>query len=150
VLQLAAANMADDDRHTSMQFCQECNNLMYPREVQDPDDPQNSRLVYVCKAPNCVVSSRARADCMEAESTMVWKHVVQHSMRTDDLVNADIIQDPTLPRTNGVACPEVSRAPALTALRGSLSCSVCKLQGCKLPPAMCRHGGWRLTISPLT
>ena len=120
--------MADDDRHTSMQFCQECNNLMYPREVRDPDDPENSRLVYVCKAPTCVMSSKARADCMEAESRMVWKHVVQHSMRTDDLVNADIIQDPTLPRTNGVACPEVLRAPMLRVQTAGLQASTRHVQ----------------------
>ena len=98
--------MADDDRHTSMQFCQECNNLMYPREVVDSENPQDSRLVYVCKALNCVMSSKSRQDCIDAESTMVWKHVVQHSMKADDLVNADITQDPTLPRTNGVTCDE--------------------------------------------
>jgi DNA-directed RNA polymerase subunit M/transcription elongation factor TFIIS len=99
--------MGDDDRQTSMQFCQECNNLMYPREVYDPDTPQDSRLVYVCKAPNCVVSSREKTECMEADSTMVWKHVLQHSLKMDDRVTAEIIQDPTLPRTNGVTCPGV-------------------------------------------
>ena len=102
--------MADDDRTTSMQFCQECNNLMYPREVYNADDPQDSRLVFVCKAPNCVMSSRRREECAEAESTLVWKHVVQHAMRTDDIINADITQDPTLPRTNP---PNASRATCL-------------------------------------
>ena len=106
---------ADDDRHTSMQFCQECNNLMYPREVKDDEDQQNSRLVYVCKAPNCVMSSRSREECADAESQMVWKHVVQHTMRADDIINADITQDPTLPKTSGVTCknPEVVAPPLM-------------------------------------
>lgn len=106
-------SMADDDRTTSMQFCQECNNLMYPREVYNADDPQDSRLVFVCKAPNCVMSSRRREECAEAESTLVWKHVVQHAMRTDDIINADITQDPTLPRTNGVTCSECQASEAV-------------------------------------
>ena len=76
-----------------------------------------------------MVSSRPKTDCKEAESTMVWKHVVQHSMRTDDLVNADIIQDPTLPRTNGVSCPEVSHT-VLTSRRAVLLHCRRALQGC--------------------
>jgi DNA-directed RNA polymerase subunit M/transcription elongation factor TFIIS len=104
--------MADeDDRTTSMQFCQECNNLMYPREVLDPDNPQDSRLVYVCKAPNCVMSSRARAECSDADSTLVWKHVVQHTA-LDEMVNTDIKDDPTQPRTNDVICAAVASAAA--------------------------------------
>ena len=70
-----------DDRQTSMQFCNECNNLMYPKEVKDETDPTESRLVYVCKAANCIVSAKSRKQCIDAESTMVWKHVVQHSMK---------------------------------------------------------------------
>jgi len=96
-----------------MQFCPECNNLMYPREVLDNDNPQDSRLVYVCKAPNCVMSQRSRKDCTDADSTMVWKHVVQHSMRADDLVNSDITQDPTLPRTEHVPCPQCQARDAV-------------------------------------
>ena len=136
--------MADeDDRHTSMQFCQECNNLMYPREVMDHENPQDSRLVYVCKAPNCVMSSRQRNECSDADSTLVWKHVVQHAMKADELINTDIVQDPTQPRTNHVTCENVSSAahPA----------------PCPAPPRSlprgrrkqrCAHAPWRLTADP--
>ena len=106
--------MNEDERNTSMQFCQECNNLMYPREVLDRDNPQDSRLVYTCKSPNCIEKGRPRRECKDAESTLVWKHVVQHSMKVDDLINADIVNDPTLPRTQQVHCPEVRlRSPLL-------------------------------------
>lgn len=37
-----------DDPQTSMQFCKECNNLMYPKEVRETENTE-SRLVYVCK-----------------------------------------------------------------------------------------------------
>lgn len=37
---------------------------------------------------------------------MVWKHVVKHQMKTDEFINQDIIQDPTLPRTRGVTCAQ--------------------------------------------
>eukprot|EP00961_Rhodomonas_salina_P198945 2683628-Rhodomonas_salina.1 len=103
--------MANDDRQTSMQFCNECNNLMYPKEVRN-ENPNDSRLVYVCKAPNCLVSHRAREKCPDAESTMVWKHVVKHTMKADDFVHSDITQDPTLPRTRNTECQKVTAAVA--------------------------------------
>jgi DNA-directed RNA polymerase II subunit RPB9 len=119
--------MNEDERNTSMQFCQECNNLMYPREVLDRDNPQDSRLVYTCKSPNCIEKGRPRRECKDAESTLVWKHVVQHSMKVDDLINADIVNDPTLPRTQQVHCPEVrlrspqyDRTPARTGMLQAL------------------------------
>uniref|UniRef100_A0A7S4N8I8 TFIIS-type domain-containing protein n=1 Tax=Guillardia theta TaxID=55529 RepID=A0A7S4N8I8_GUITH len=102
-----------DDRQTSMQFCNECNNLMYPKEVKDETDPTESRLVYVCKAANCIVSAKSRKQCIDAESTMVWKHVVQHTMKADDFVNADITQDPTLPRTRHVTCSKCNHKEAV-------------------------------------
>jgi DNA-directed RNA polymerase subunit M/transcription elongation factor TFIIS len=70
----------DKDRQTSMQFCVECNNLMYPKEVRDYENPTNSKLVYVCKAKKCHVSTKAKKHCQHADSTMVWKHVVKHQM----------------------------------------------------------------------
>ena len=70
----------DNDRQTSMQFCSECNNLMYPMEVKNDERPKESRLVYVCKAKNCLAESRDRDQCPESQSTMVWKHVVKHQM----------------------------------------------------------------------
>mmetsp|Transcript_49891 Transcript_49891/g.124509 ORF Transcript_49891/g.124509 Transcript_49891/m.124509 type:complete len:146 (+) Transcript_49891:53-490(+) len=99
-----------DARQTSMQFCSECNNLMYPKEVRGVDREAagegdlGSRLVYVCKAPKCHVSARSREQCQSADSSMVWKHVVKHQMLDDDHVHTDITQDPTLPRTRNVVC----------------------------------------------
>jgi hypothetical protein len=43
-----AAVAEQDDPQTSMQFCKECNNLMYPKEVRETESTE-SRLVYVCK-----------------------------------------------------------------------------------------------------
>ncbi|KAJ1482647.1 hypothetical protein T484DRAFT_2645579 [Baffinella frigidus] len=96
-----------DDPQTSMQFCKECNNLMYPKEVRETENTE-SRLVYVCKASQCQEASRSRNSCTPAESQMVWKHVVKHATKTDDFINNDITQDPTLPRTRNVQCAKVS------------------------------------------
>mmetsp|Transcript_35396 Transcript_35396/g.69288 ORF Transcript_35396/g.69288 Transcript_35396/m.69288 type:complete len:140 (+) Transcript_35396:42-461(+) len=108
---MAAA--ASDARQTSMQFCTECNNLMYPKEVRSHDEGEPSRLVYVCKAPKCHVSARSKAQCQNAESSMVWKHVVKHQMLEDDIVHTDITQDPTLPRTRNIVCKECKAREAV-------------------------------------
>ena len=111
-----AAKMAaieEKDRQTSMQFCNECNNLMYPKEVRDYEEPLKSKLVYVCKAPKCHVSARKKQQCQIAESTMVWKHVVKHQMAEDDIVHMDITQDPTLPRTRDITCSKCKAREAV-------------------------------------
>ena len=72
--------MAHEDRETTMMFCSECNNLLYPKEVQNHDDPSASKLVYVCRAPLCQESSKPR-DQMKEASPLVWKHVVKHTMK---------------------------------------------------------------------
>ena len=108
-------SMADDDRTTSMQFCQECNNRDVPPGLQRR---RPAGLAWsLCARRPTASCRRAVVRSAEAESTLVYKHVVQHAMRTDDIISADITQDPTL-RTNGVTYSECQASrPCICRLR---------------------------------
>eukprot|EP01116_Phalansterium_solitarium_P010666 TRINITY_DN25736_c0_g1_i1.p1 TRINITY_DN25736_c0_g1~~TRINITY_DN25736_c0_g1_i1.p1 ORF type:complete len:111 (-),score=5.89 TRINITY_DN25736_c0_g1_i1:172-504(-) len=74
-----------------MQFCSECNNMLYPLE-----DRPNKRLLMACKS------------CQHREPALsfrVYQNYVLHQPEEKTQVVHDVATDPTLPRTRA-RCPK--------------------------------------------
>ncbi|KAL5473110.1 hypothetical protein EMCRGX_G027556 [Ephydatia muelleri] len=74
-----------------IQFCQECNNMLYPKE-----DKENKKLLYACR--NCDFSQPATNHC-------VYVNKITHEVNELTQIVAEVTQDPTLPRTEDHPCP---------------------------------------------
>ncbi|PKA52754.1 hypothetical protein AXF42_Ash001735 [Apostasia shenzhenica] len=75
---------------STMRFCCECNNILYPKE-----DREQKVLLYACR--NC--------DHKEvAESYCVYRNVIDHDIGELTQTLQDVAADPTLPRTKTVVC----------------------------------------------
>ncbi|KAJ6429636.1 hypothetical protein OIU84_021106 [Salix udensis] len=75
---------------STMKFCRECNNILYPREDRD-----QKILLYACR--NCDHQEIADDNC-------VYRNEVHHSVAERTQVLQDVAADPTLPRTKAVTC----------------------------------------------
>ncbi|CAK7326374.1 unnamed protein product [Dovyalis caffra] len=75
---------------STMKFCRECNNILYPREDRD-----QKILLYACR--NCDHQEVADNNC-------VYRNEVHHSVAERTQVLQDVAADPTLPRTKAVTC----------------------------------------------
>ncbi|EFA78575.1 RNA polymerase II core subunit [Heterostelium album PN500] len=74
-----------------MNFCGECNNLLYPIA-----DKVNRELLLSCKI--CDHQEKASNNC-------VYRNEIKHSIEERTQISHDIASDPTLPRTKGSKCP---------------------------------------------
>ncbi|CAI0626646.1 unnamed protein product [Linum tenue] len=84
---------------STMKFCRECNNILYPKEDRD-----QKLLLYACR--NC--------DHQEvAENYCVYRNEVHHSAAERTQVLQDVAADPTLPRTKDVQCAECKHHEAV-------------------------------------
>ncbi|XP_031264526.1 DNA-directed RNA polymerases II, IV and V subunit 9A [Pistacia vera] len=85
---------------STMKFCRECNNILYPKE-----DREQKILLYACR--NCDHQEIADNNC-------VYRNEVQHSVsETTQILNADVAADPTLPRTKAVRCSNCNQGEAV-------------------------------------
>merc|ERR1712141_39733 len=82
-----------------IKFCQECNNMLYPKE-----DKENKQLLYACR--NCDYKQLADNNC-------IYVNKIMHEV--DELTNivADVIGDPTLPRSQDRPCPKCKHREAV-------------------------------------
>merc|ERR1719382_162945 len=82
-----------------IRFCQECNNMLYPKE-----DKENKQLLYACR--NCDYKQLADNNC-------IYVNKIMHEV--DELTNivADVIGDPTLPRSEDHPCPKCKHREAV-------------------------------------
>ncbi|KAL5210163.1 hypothetical protein ABZP36_005786 [Zizania latifolia] len=84
---------------STMMFCCECNNILYPKEEKD-----RRLLLFACR--NC--------DHQEvSESKCVYRNEVQHSAGEQTQVLQDVTSDPTLPRTKSVRCAACGHGEAV-------------------------------------
>lgn len=88
-----------------MNFCDECNNLMFPVE-----DRANKKLQFKCK--HCTNKISVRKNQKEY---CVYQNYVNQDEETniDAVVNPDVIMDPTLPRTRDYQCPKCQNQEAV-------------------------------------
>merc|ERR1712012_942115 len=75
-----------------IKFCQECNNMLYPKE-----DKENKQLMYACR--NCDYKEIAENSCIYVNKIM---HGGVNELTN---INPDVIGDPTLPRSTDHPCP---------------------------------------------
>ncbi|XP_022097263.1 DNA-directed RNA polymerase II subunit RPB9-like [Acanthaster planci] len=74
-----------------IRFCQECNNMLYPKE-----DKENKVLLYACR--NCDYQQ-------EADNNCVYVNKITHEVDELTQIVAEVVADPTLPRTQDHPCP---------------------------------------------
>ncbi|OAP06559.1 NRPE9A [Arabidopsis thaliana] len=84
---------------STMKFCRECNNILYPKE-----DKEQKILLYACR--NC--------DHQEvADNSCVYRNEVHHSVSERTQILTDVASDPTLPRTKAVRCSKCQHREAV-------------------------------------
>ena len=85
-----------------MQFCKQCDNMYYLKVVP-LDEDSGDRLMYYCR--NC----GDEENNITKENMCVSKTVIKHdNSKFENIVNEYTKQDPTLPRTNAIRCPNVN------------------------------------------
>lgn len=99
---------AEDEgpKFVGIKFCQECNNMLYPREDKD-----NRVLLYACR--NCDYKQVAENSC-------VYVNRLTHEVDEISRIVSDVICDPTLPRTKEHPCP-ICRHPEAVFFQGQSS-----------------------------
>uniref|UniRef100_A0A0E0LNB2 DNA-directed RNA polymerase subunit n=1 Tax=Oryza punctata TaxID=4537 RepID=A0A0E0LNB2_ORYPU len=75
---------------SSLKFCGECNNMLYPRE-----DKETHTLLYACNS--CEHQELATDTC-------VYKRVLRKPAGEPKDILKDAATDPTLPRTRSIKC----------------------------------------------
>uniref|UniRef100_A0A7E4UXN3 DNA-directed RNA polymerase subunit n=1 Tax=Panagrellus redivivus TaxID=6233 RepID=A0A7E4UXN3_PANRE len=78
-------------KFTGIKFCPDCNNMLYPRE-----DKEHQRLMYTCR--NCDHSEQAESPC-------IYINKLMHEIDELTQIVADVVNDPTLPKTYDHVCP---------------------------------------------
>ncbi|KAJ8791454.1 hypothetical protein J1605_004259 [Eschrichtius robustus] len=108
-----------------IRFCQECNNMLYPKE-----DKENRILLYAVSAsqPGAPVfrdrptgSQRGPAllpcrNCdyqQEADNSCIYVNKITHEVDELTQIIADVSQDPTLPRTEDHPCQKCGHKEAV-------------------------------------
>ncbi|KAF3782235.1 DNA-directed RNA polymerases II IV and V subunit 9A [Nymphaea thermarum] len=84
---------------STMKFCRECNNILYPKE-----DREQKVLLYACR--NCDHQEVADNNC-------VYRNEIHHSVGERTQVLQDVAADPTLPRTRTVRCTVCNHGEAV-------------------------------------
>jgi len=82
-----------------IRFCQECNNMLYPKE-----DKENKVLLYACR--NCDYKSLADNNC-------IYVNKIMHEIDELTHIVSDVVSDPTLPRTEDHPCPKCQNREAV-------------------------------------
>ena len=115
-----AAPRSEQKRRT-VKFCEECNNVLYPSEADDPDDPLKKMLAYICENEKCGMYR----ETIRAEDSVVFRRNMKKAVVKIDDTEAlqklifqaygaaeDIISDKTLPRSRDVKCEECGHEEA--------------------------------------
>ncbi|CAG0923231.1 unnamed protein product [Notodromas monacha] len=82
-----------------IKFCQECNNMLYPKE-----DKENKVLMYACR--NCEFKQPADNNC-------IYVNKIMHDVDELTQIVSDVISDPTLPRSAENPCPKCKHDEAV-------------------------------------
>ncbi|VEL38060.1 unnamed protein product [Protopolystoma xenopodis] len=85
--------------HVGILFCNECNNMLYPKE-----DRNIKKLLYSCR--NCDFSQ-------EADNPCVYVNRLEQEVDELALIVPDVVHDPTLPRTDDHICRKCGNPEAV-------------------------------------
>uniref|UniRef100_A0AC35EW17 DNA-directed RNA polymerase subunit n=1 Tax=Panagrolaimus sp. PS1159 TaxID=55785 RepID=A0AC35EW17_9BILA len=101
--QMSDEFMEEDDeskkKFSGIKFCPECNNMLYPRENKD-----ERKLNYTCR--NCDHSE-------DAENPCIYVNKLMHEIDELTQIVADVVNDPTLPKTYDHVCPKCQNKQAV-------------------------------------
>ncbi|XP_014665495.1 PREDICTED: DNA-directed RNA polymerase II subunit RPB9-like [Priapulus caudatus] len=89
----------DGPSFVGIRFCQECNNMLYAKE-----DKEGKVLLYACR--NCDYQQIADNNC-------IYVNKIMHEVDELTHIVADVIADPTLPRTEDHSCPKCGHKEAV-------------------------------------
>jgi len=90
---------SDGPTFVGIKFCQECNNMLYPKE-----DKESRKLLYACR--NCDYQQ-------EADNMCIYVNKIQHDVDELTQIIGDVIADPTLPRTEDHPCNKCGHREAV-------------------------------------
>ncbi|XP_069631724.1 DNA-directed RNA polymerase II subunit RPB9-like [Haliaeetus albicilla] len=93
------ADLAYEPGFVGIRFCQECNNMLYPKE-----DKENQILLYTCC--NCNYQQ-------EADNSCIYVNKITHKADELTRIIADVSQDPMLPRTEDHLCQKCGHKEAV-------------------------------------
>mmetsp|Transcript_23611 Transcript_23611/g.30857 ORF Transcript_23611/g.30857 Transcript_23611/m.30857 type:complete len:115 (+) Transcript_23611:228-572(+) len=83
-----------------MRFCRECNNMLYPKE-----DREARKLMFACR--NCNYSEYVDEAC-------IYRNEIVKAAETKlDIIPNDIVEDPTLQRSNDAQCQACNNTEAV-------------------------------------
>lgn len=85
-----------------MDFCPECNNMLYPKEGINGDGEKV--LLYYCR--NCDHEQEANDPC-------IYINRITHDVDSLALVSEDLKTDPSLARTTDTVCPSCDKYEAV-------------------------------------
>ena len=86
--------MSEGPGFVGIRFCQECNNMLYPKE-----DKENRVLLYACR--NCDYRQMADSCC-------IYVNKIMHEVDEITSIVTDVVGDPTLPRSEvGILCLKI-------------------------------------------
>ncbi|KAF1752177.1 hypothetical protein GCK72_018731 [Caenorhabditis remanei] len=95
----ASQNGKSGPGFVGIKFCPECNNMLYPRE-----DKESRVLMYSCR--NCEHREVAANPC-------IYVNKLVHEIDELTQIVADIIHDPTLPKTEEHPCSKCGKRKAV-------------------------------------
>eukprot|EP00775_Hariotina_reticulata_P006586 gene6586-6814_t len=100
--QVAISNEKPAVLKRSLKFCPATNDLLYPRE-----NKELRQLQYYCKNSKHVEFAEERID------NCVYVSEVKHDAKEQTMELKDVLEDPTLPRTQDVSCPHCGHNEAV-------------------------------------
>ena len=98
-----------------MKFCDDCDNMLYFKikfdgggaQVDDPADPDDEEdLIYYCRCCSKVYNNIHNTQ--ESVYSISFNNDI---LKKEDIINKYTHHDPTLPKTNGLKCPN-SKCPS--------------------------------------
>ena len=99
-----------------MDFCDECDNMLYTKIVDEPEEeedassggaacpaPSKGGLIYYCK--NC---GKEHTNIKNTQRSIFSINYNIDEIKKHSLINEYTLADPTLPKTTGIKCPNKS------------------------------------------
>tara|TARA_B110001469_G_C9367513_1_gene191898 strand:+ start:57 stop:431 length:375 start_codon:yes stop_codon:yes gene_type:complete len=89
-----------------MKFCANCDNMLYLNIVQDEDSLVEDKLMYECK--NC----NFKKESDKNDNSCIFKIDYNiDKIKKNSFINPFIYEDITLPRAEGIKCPNEGKCP---------------------------------------